>query len=94
VKVRLSREARRDRRRISAWYARRSPAAAASFVSRLREAFAFLSDHPHGAPIIQGDLRAKTLRDFPISIHYRIVREEVRVLSLFDERRDPDDRPV
>lgn len=63
-------------------------------MKRLREALAFLADYPEGAPILQGDLRGKPLRDYPMSLYYRIVRGHVRVLSIVDQRREPDSESI
>ncbi len=90
MKVSLSREARHDRRRIFAWYARRSPNAARAFTLRLHEALSFVADYPNGAPTLHSDLHSRPIRDFPMSVHYRIMGKRVRVLAIVDQRSDPD----
>jgi plasmid stabilization system protein ParE len=90
LKVRVSRAARRDRRKATAWYREQSPAAARHFQERLAEALKFIAQYPEGAPVMSPGRRAKSLPIFPFSVAYEIRNGEIRVLAVIDERQNPD----
>jgi plasmid stabilization system protein ParE len=90
LKLTLSPDARRDRRTIQRWYARESHIALAGFTARLRDALQLIARFPHGAPIVDGPVRAKALHGYPMSVHYVVDEESIYVVSIADQRRDPD----
>jgi len=90
LRVTLSRAARRERRRIWSQYRHDSPAAAHNFRERLREALRYIAEYPEGAPIIAFGLRGKTLRTFPFTVIYAIEARMIYVLTIADQRRDPE----
>ena len=64
------------------------------FTKRLHEALSFLADYPMAAQVLHDDLRAKPIRGYPMSVHYRIVGKQVRVLAIADQRGLPENHLV
>jgi hypothetical protein len=60
------------------------------FRSELRKALDFIATHPNGAPPFDRDVRAKTIRDFPYSILYKVVGNTIFIAALANQHRDPD----
>lgn len=89
MQVRLTPQARRDRREAEAWYRRRSPAAAARFRKELEAALLYISEYPYGTPLVDIQTRTKVVRDFPYSLLYVVLEDRLIVKSIAHHKREP-----
>jgi toxin ParE1/3/4 len=61
-----------------------------SFIKAFNAALADIEKQPIWWPIVEGDIRYRTLRRFPYAIYYRIVDDELRILVVKHHKRHPD----
>lgn len=62
----------------------------ASFIAELDDAVASLRMYPLKYPIVEQDVRRRSLHHYPYAIYFRIEGEVIRVLSVKHHRRHPD----
>jgi plasmid stabilization system protein ParE len=82
--------ARRDRREAESYYGSRSPQALRRFRSELSDALDFIATYPNGAPTFDREVRAKTVRDFPYSVLYKVVGNTIFIAAVANQHRDPN----
>jgi len=82
--------ARRDRREAESYYGSESLEALRRFRIELRNAIDFIATHPSGAPVFDGEVRAKTVRHFPYSILYKVVGDTIFIAAVANQHRDPN----
>jgi toxin ParE1/3/4 len=75
--------------RASAHYDNERPGLGAEFESEVQVVLHKIQEQPGRYPIAIRDIRFATTRRFPYSIYYRIRRNQIDVLSVFHESRDP-----
>lgn len=73
-----------------AWYAERSPAAAAEFLSDMRRVMQEIEARPERRPADAEGFRSLRLRKFPFQIFYRETIRGVRVMAIAHTSRRPD----
>lgn len=49
-----------------------------------------IENQPEWWPIVEGDIRSRSLRRFPYAIYYRIVGDELRILVVKHHKQHPD----
>lgn len=59
------------------------------FLSAVRDAVAYIQQHPQASPIIIEDIRCKRLRRFPYSVMFSIRPDRIRILALASQKRRP-----
>jgi len=59
------------------------------FTSTVEEAPFLLRQHPEAAPVVRGEVRAKTLKRYPYKIYYRIKGDSLRILAVAHQKRAP-----
>lgn len=61
-----------------------------SFLRAFEAVIAEIEARPQWWPIVEGDLRFRSLRRFPFAIYYRVVADELRILVVKHHKRHPD----
>ncbi|HQU42475.1 MAG: hypothetical protein B7Z73_08920 [Planctomycetia bacterium 21-64-5] len=72
------------------YYDQRVPGLGDSFLRAFESALAEIEKQPQWWPIVEGDLRYRSLRRFPYAVYYRIVDDELRILVVKHHKRHPD----
>lgn len=88
-RLRIHPAAEEDAVSAHAWYAGRSPTAAAQFLINLDIAMGRILDSPNRWPRVLRAYRRFILPKFPFSVVYRTVGEEVQVIAIAHHRRRP-----
>jgi plasmid stabilization system protein ParE len=91
-KIVLSPPARNDIREAAKWYNKRKAGLGRQFVSRIKEATAYIKDNPYMAQVRFDDVRVVIVKQLPYSIHYKIKEDIKTVLihAILHDHRDPD----
>lgn len=71
------------------WYERRERGLGQRFVQELEQVLAVLEAHPLRFPLVYRDVRRALARGFPYAIWFRIRSEQVIVLAVLHQARDP-----
>lgn len=87
--VRLHPEAEQEYLSSLAWYKERSQTAALNFESEFQQAVSAIAEAPERWPIYFSRCRRYILHQFPFSIVYRVLDEEVLVLAIAHGHRRP-----
>lgn len=89
-RVRLTRNAQRDRDRILAWYDAQAPDQSERFVDEFYSTARRLEDFPRSSPELRGEARRANLRVFPYQLWHRIHDEaqEVEIIAVLHHRQD------
>lgn len=61
----------------------------ASFLGAFNDALDQLLAFPESAPILHRKVRCKPLRRFPYSLLYSLRRQEIRILAVMNQNRQP-----
>jgi toxin ParE1/3/4 len=88
--VRLFPEAEAEVIANERWYARRSPAAAAAFLTELDNAITRIAEAPETWPRYRRGTRRFVLRRFPFSVVYRVEDEAIYVVAVAHAKRRPE----
>jgi plasmid stabilization system protein ParE len=72
------------------FYEARSPGLGARFLRDFDMAVAEIQESPALWPLVDNDLRCRTLRRFPFSIYYRVFPDALRILVVKHHSRHPD----
>ena len=72
-----------------AYYFAESPPSADRFIDEAERCLKLIHNAPNRYPIWQEDVRNKLFEKFPYSILYRIVDDEIVVVSYFHHKREP-----
>lgn len=92
--IRWSLEARADLRAVHAWLSEQSPERATRFAYDIRAAIRLLSQFPHLGPVARDLEPAGRYRQLVRGWHrviYRVDGSSIRILRIWDSRRNPDD---
>ena len=73
----------------AAWYAERSPTAAAGFESELHEAESAIRDLPNAWPPYDHGTRHYLLRRYPFAVVYRVEMRRVLIVAVAHGSRRP-----
>ena len=60
------------------------------FLTEMDEAIRGIEEAPHRWPILEDEIRRRTLLRFPYSIYYRVEGSELRILVIKHHSRHPD----
>ena len=71
------------------WYERQRAGLGEAFLGEFEGVLAILEEHPLRFPIVHATVRRVLTRRFPYSILFRIRDEQVVVLSVVHQARDP-----
>lgn len=90
VRLHIDEEAEADAMEAAAYYRRISPALSAAFRAQLRRVLDLLRQSPRsGAPYLH-DTRRSHFARFPYSVIYVLDGDEVKVVAIVNDRRDPE----
>jgi toxin ParE1/3/4 len=87
--VRFHLEAEREYLSSLSWYHERSPSAALDFEDEFRKAISAISESPDRWPIYLSRCHRYILHQFPFSLVYRILDDEVFILAVAHGHRRP-----
>jgi len=90
MKVRFRRLAREQAKEIEAWFEEEQPGLGEAFSRALRRCAATMETFPRSHPLVLPGVRKAVVRRFPYSLLYAIEKDEVVVLSIFHQSRDPN----
>lgn len=71
------------------WYDSQAPGLVMRFLAEYERLLARIGETRRQYPKLRGELRRAGFRRFPYGLIYRILADEVEVLSCFHARRDP-----
>lgn len=86
--VRLLPEAEGELFDAAQWYERERTGLGAAFITRVRQAFERLADHPEHHAIVHRDVRMAFVAPFPYVILYRAELDGIVVVAVFHTSRD------
>lgn len=61
-----------------------------AFLQAFEVAIADIEKQPQWWPIVEGDIRYRTLKRFPYAVYYRVLNDELRILVVKHHKRHPD----
>lgn len=73
----------------AAWYAERSPTAAAAFIDELEVAESAITRLPGAWPPYHHETRRYLLRHFPFSVVYRVEESRILIVAVANAKRRP-----
>ncbi len=82
-------EAQSDLAEAIAYYGGQRDGLGREFAERVDDVFATIQSSPHLFAESHRSARMTLVRRFPYIVFYRIVDEEVRIIAVFHNRRDP-----
>jgi toxin ParE1/3/4 len=83
-------EAEEELAEAARFYQARSPGLGERLLDDFAAAIAENQKSPGLWPVVEGDLRSRTLRRFPFSVYYRVEGEQIRILVFKHHRQHPD----
>lgn len=87
-----SRRAQRQLTRIQAWIGRSNSSAAERVVAKIVATARRLEQFPGlGHPSEQDDIRLLQAAGLTYVLPYRVAGDDIEILAVFDQRRDPED---
>jgi len=89
-RVRLTRNAQRDRDRVVAWYDAEAPDQSERFIDEFYATARRLEDFPYSSQELRGEARRANLHVFPYQLWYRVSAEsqEVEIIAVLHHRQD------
>ena len=72
------------------FYEDRSPGLGVRFLHEFDDAIADIGNSPKLWPIVEGDLRCRTMTRFPFAVYYRFIDERLQILVVKHHSRHPD----
>ena len=89
MKLVIREEAEFDVHAAMTWYAARRDGLEQEFLSALDEVLVFLARWPKAGKRVRGDVRCFPMERFPYDLVYAVRKEELLVIRVFHQRRDP-----
>ncbi len=87
--LRLTAAAKRDVFKARAWYLEEAPAVADEFRDDLRTLMVRIEEIPTLYPVVHREVRRGNLARFPYAVFYRVRLEEIQVIAVMHQARDP-----
>ncbi|GMR03972.1 MAG: type II toxin-antitoxin system RelE/ParE family toxin [Gammaproteobacteria bacterium] len=72
------------------YYESKVPLLGSEFLSEVRRVVKGIEAHPEAAPKVRADIRRRILRRFPYAVLYKIDHDEIVILAVMHQRRQPD----
>jgi plasmid stabilization system protein ParE len=72
------------------FYEHRQPGLGASFLAAVDSAIERIVEQSTGMAIVEEDVRRCPVARFPFDVYFRVLDEEIRILVIMHERRDPN----
>jgi toxin ParE1/3/4 len=83
-------EAERELAEAAHFYRARSPGLGHDFMAQFESTVAEIQRFPGLWPVIERDVRSRTMRHFPFAVYYRVEEDELRILVVKHHSRHPD----
>ena len=90
LRVRISREARRDIRGAAVWYEAERPGLGLRFLGEIDRLLERIADGPSQFPKMSRGVRRGLARRFPFAVYFTTLETEVVVRAVLHMRRHPD----
>src|SRR5262245_28870738 len=88
MQIRFEPEAEADLAEARAWYGGQRAGLDVELMLRVDEALQRVRNAPYMYPITYRQLRKVMLRQFPLTIFYRLTTNEIRVFAVYHSSRD------
>ena len=85
----VRRAAAQDIREAHAWYEAQSSGLGREFLDEVEAALQRIANGPDCYKYILGDARRALVRRFPYSVYFRVRGEDVRIVGVIHQHRDP-----
>jgi toxin ParE1/3/4 len=82
-------EAEQEMLEATEYYESQAPGLGGDYLAEVERAIGSLSSTPDTWPVIEGDLRRRLIRRFPVGILYKIDPEEIVIVALSHLRKNP-----
>lgn len=82
-------EARQEMQEAFDWYEEQRAGLGVDFVATIQQSFDNIAKFPERQPKVFRDVRKKVVQEYPYSIFYRLVDDEVHVIAVFHNKRNP-----
>ena len=82
-------EARLELAEASDWYDARNPDVGSKFLRSYDLVYDSIVSNPHQYQIVQGNVRRASFGNFPYSLFYRVVADEIVIIACFHSKRNP-----
>jgi plasmid stabilization system protein ParE len=88
-KVVIRRDAKSDIDDAHSWYEEQQSGLGSEFLDAVALALTRIAEGPLRFPISEGDARRALVRRFPYSIYFRVRGEDLRVIAVAHQQRNP-----
>ena len=85
----VRRAAAQDIREAHAWYEAQSSGLGREFLNEVEAALQRIANGPDRYKCVLGDAQRALVRRFPYSVYFRVRGEDVRIVGVIHQNRDP-----
>jgi plasmid stabilization system protein ParE len=71
------------------WYEDQEPGLGDRFSEHVQEVLDRIAANPELHQVVHKDIRRGIVRDFPYTVYYRVLLDEIRVIAVFHGSRNP-----
>jgi toxin ParE1/3/4 len=71
------------------WYERKQKGRGILFIAEIRNVIDGIRANPETHPVVHGEIREAAVKGYPYSVYYRVEPDQVTVLAIFHQSRDP-----
>ena len=89
ARVIIRRGAASDIRDAHNWYEQQQPGLGRDFLDAVEACIARIADGPQQYTVVLADVRRALLQRFPYSVNYRVSGQDVRIIAVLHQSRDP-----
>jgi toxin ParE1/3/4 len=89
VRVTFNELAERELNDAAQYYELERPGLGGAFIAEVQRCTEAIVVHPHGAPVVRGQIRQRLCQRFPYGVLYTVGADEIRVLAVMHLRRRP-----
>lgn len=79
----------RDLDEAARWYEEQQPGLRETFLRAVEDTLDRIEANPHLYPAVRPNVRRAALRRFPYGVYYRLVNDEIQVLAVVHDARNP-----
>ena len=91
IRVVIRKGAKQDIKAARAWYDAQRPGLGTEFLDAVAHAVGRMAAGPLRYPIVEANAHRLIMPRFPYSIYFRLRDDEVRIIAVLHQHRDPDD---
>lgn len=79
----------RDLDEAARWYEEQRPGLRGVFLKAVEDTLSRIEANPHLYPVVHLNVRRAALRRFPYGVYYRLIKDEIQVLAVVHDARNP-----